>query len=144
MKNLTTHISLKNELQSLHDCIIEKLSIGNSSLSKQYNKRTRIPDTISYQDKTIFNRIYSELKKIAKSKNITTNDSFDELEKYCYDHMPKSLRTKEKIWAYIVIILGYDYMFDEEDEDYLDVDWEEQDPVNEFVHRAVYDVESNF
>lgn len=144
MKNLTTHISLKNELQSLHDCIIEKLSIGNSSLSKQYNKRTRIPDTISYQDKTIFNRIYNELKKIAKSKNITTNDSFDELEKYCYDHMPKSLRTKEKIWAYIVIILGYDYMFDEEDEDYLDVDWEEQDPVNEFVHRAVYDVESNF
>lgn len=131
MKNLTTHI-------------IEKLSIGNSSLSKQYNKRTRIPDTISYQDKTIFNRIYNELKKIAKSKNITLNDSFDELEKYCYDHLPKSLRTKEKIWSYICIILGYDYMYDEEDEDYLDVDWEEQDPVNEFVHRAVFDVESHF
>lgn len=144
MKNLTTHISLKNELQSLHDCIIEKLSIGNSSLSKQYNKRTRIPNTISYQDKTIFNRIYGELKKIAKSKNITTNDSFDELERYCYDHMPKSLQTKEKIWAYISIILGYDYMYDEEDEDYLDVDWEEQDPIIEFVHRAVYDVESHF
>jgi len=131
MKNLTTHI-------------FEKLSIGNSSLSKQYNKRTRIPNTISYQDKTIFNRIYGELKKIAKSKNITTNDNFDELERYCYDHMPKSLQTKEKIWAYICIILGYDYMFDEEDEDYLDVDWEEQDPIIEFVHRAVYDVESHF
>ena len=49
---------------------------------------------------------------------------------------------KEMIWAYISVVLGYDYMFDNSSHErwinrYLTDLYDEVDPVEEFVYRAV-------
>ena len=46
------------------------------------------------------------------------------------------------IWAYISVVLGYDYMFDNSSRErwikrYLKDIYDEIDPVEEFVYRAV-------
>ena len=46
------------------------------------------------------------------------------------------------IWAYISVVLGYDYMFDNSSHErwvkrYLRDIYDEVDPVEEFVYRAV-------
>ena len=73
----------------------------------------------------------SELKKLYplfELKEYTKND--------------KKYQTKEMIWAYISVVLGYDYMFDNSSHErwinrYLTDLYDEVDPVEEFVYRAV-------
>ena len=96
-------------------------------------------------DNKIFNRIFNDLKDMATRLNLDPDsDDLGKLETYINHHLPKSLRTKEKIWAYISCTLGYDYMFDDSDMDmwdagYLNSDWEDEDPVSELAYRAAYD-----
>ena len=79
-----------------------------------------------------------------------TRQGFWKIVKYYKEHTKndKKYQTKEMIWAYISIVLGYDYMFDDSTDErwkngYLSDDWDEVDPVEEFVYRAVYDTKYN-
>ena len=131
-------------MKNLKDNILEKLQI---SRNRPLKKPTQIPNRISRTDNNIFNRIYADLKDMANRLNIDPDsDALDKLETYINHHLPQSLRTKEKIWAYISITLGYDYMFDDSDMDnwdagYLHQDWEDVDPVFELAYRAAYDAQ---
>jgi hypothetical protein len=127
-------------MKPLKNVILEKLSISNSTKTIQ---TTKVPDTVSLADKRVFDDIYN--KVILLGSNIDADkDDLDELEKFVKTKLPKQLQTKEKIWSYISVVLDFDYMFDEDDMDrfddgYLHPDWENVDPISEFVYRAVYD-----
>ena len=127
-------------MKSLKDIIIERLV-----LSKNKKPTTKIPDSMSGADNKIFNRIFNDLKDMANRLNLDPDsDDLSKLETYINHNLPKSLCTKEKIWAYISCTLGYDYMFDDSDMDkwdagYLNPDWEDEDPVLELAYRAAYD-----
>lgn len=124
-------------MKNLKDIISERLV-----LSKNSKPRTKIPDSVSGVDNKIFNRIYNDLKDMANRLNLDADsDDLSKLETYINHHLPKSLRTKEKIWAFINCTLGYDYMFDDSDMDnweegYLHPDWEDADPIYELAYRA--------
>jgi hypothetical protein len=100
---------------------------------------------MSGADNKIFNRIFNDLKDMANRLNLDPDsDDLSKLETYINHYLPQSLRTKEKIWAYISCTLGYDYMFDDSDMDlwdegYLNPDWEDVDPVTELAYRATSD-----
>lgn len=127
-------------MKPLKNVILEKLSISNSTKTIQ---TTKVPDTVSLADKRVFDDVYN--KVILLGSNIDADkDDLDELEKFVKTKLPKQLQTKEKIWSYISVVLDFDYMFDEDDMDrfddgYLHPDWENVDPISEFVYRAVYD-----
>lgn len=127
-------------MKTLKDIVLERLV-----LSKNSKPRTKIPDSMSGVDNKIFNRIFNDLKDMANRLNLDPDsDDLGKLETYINHHLPKSLRTKEKIWAYISCTLGYDYMFDDSDMDnwdagYLHPDWEDADPIYELAYRAVDD-----
>lgn len=131
-------------MKNLKDIVLERLV-----LSKHRKPNTKIPSVCHSQDNTIFKRIYKELHDMAKryfpNSDIPESEfddkNFQKYIDYVNQHLPKSLRTKEKIWAFISCTLGYDYMFNDEDpdlEDYLNDDWEDADPVTEFAYRALY------
>jgi hypothetical protein len=127
-------------MKPLKNVILEKLNISNSTKTIQ---TTKVPDTVSLADKRVFDDVYN--KVILLGSNIDADkDDLDELEKFVKTKLPKQLQTKEKIWSYISVVLDFDYMFDEDDMDrfddgYLHPDWENVDPISEFVYRAVYD-----
>jgi hypothetical protein len=127
-------------MKNLKDIVLERLV-----LPKNRKPATQIPDTMSGADNTIFNRIFKELKDMANRLNLDPDsDDLSKLETYINHHLPQSLRTKEKIWAYISCTLGYDYMFDDSDMDlwdagYLHPDWEDTDPIYELAYRATDD-----
>ena len=127
-------------MKKLKDIVLERLV-----LSKNRKQTTKIPDSISWADNKIFNRIFDDLKDMANRLNLDPDsDDLSKLETYINHHLPKSLRTKEKIWAYISCTLGYDYMFDDSDMDlwdegYLHPDWEDADPIYELAYRAADD-----
>ena len=128
-------------MKNLKDIVLERLV-----LPKDRKPNTQIPDSMSGADNTIFNRIFKGLKDMATRLNLDPDsDDLSKLETYINHHLPQSLRTKEKIWAYISCTLGYDYMFDDTDMDlwdagYLHPDWEDADPIYELAYRATYDV----
>ena len=77
-------------------------------------------------------------------KGISEDDDLSELVKYYkeYTKNAKKYQTKEMIWTYISVVLGYDYMFDNSSHErwikrYLTDLYNEVDPVEEFVYRAV-------
>lgn len=127
-------------MKKLKDIVLERLV-----LSKNRKPTTKIPDSMSWADNKIFNRIFNELKDMANRLNLDPDsDDLSKLETYINHHLPQSLRTKEKIWAYISCTLGYDYMFDDSDMDlwdegYLNPDWEDADPILELAYRATSD-----
>lgn len=127
-------------MKNLKDIVLERLV-----LPKNRKPTTKIPDSMSGADNTIFNRIFKELKDMANRLNLDPDSGdLSKLETYINHHLPKSLRTKEKIWAYISCTLGYDYMFDDTDMDlwdegYLHPDWEDTDPIFELAYRATDD-----
>ena len=126
------------------DCnlIYEKLKVSNN-----FKDTTKIPDTITHADKKFLNDIYDELKTMAAHEELSEDDDLSDLVNYFKERTKndKKYQTKEMLWAYISIVLGYDYMFDDDDMDrfdqgYLSYDWDQVDPIDEFVYRAVYDV----
>ena len=131
-------------MKNLKDIVLERLV-----LPKDRKPNTKIPSVIYGQDNKIFKRIYKEIFELAKRyfpneaipESELNDKNFQKYEDYVKQHLPKSLQTKEKIWAFISCTLGYDYMFNDEDpdlEDYLSDDWEDDDPVTEFTYRALY------
>lgn len=127
-------------MKPLKNVILEKLSISNSTKTIQ---TTKVPDTIPVADKRVFDDIYNKVILLGSNLDADKDDMSD-LEKFVKTKLPKQLQTKEKIWSYISIVLDFDYMFDDDDMDryddsYLHPDWENVDPISEFVYRAVYD-----
>ena len=128
-------------MKNLKDTILEKLKV-----STNVKDTTKIPDTITYVHKNFLNDIYEELKTMASLEKLSEDDDLSKLVKYFKDYTKndKKYQTKEMLWSYISIVLGYDYMFDDDDMDrfdqgYLSPDWDDEDPIEEFVYRAVYD-----
>ena len=129
-------------MKNLKDTILEKLKV-----STNVKDTTKIPDTITYVDKNFLNDIYEELKTMASHEELSEDDDLSNLVNHFKEKTKndKKYQTKEMLWAYISIVLGYDYMFDDDDMDrfdqgYLSYDWDQVDPIEEFVYRAVYDV----
>lgn len=132
-------------METISKYITEKLKINKDTIEKG-KERTKIPDLVTHQDKVKFNKVYHAMVSIAKQKGLTDMDDLSELEDYCRKNLEKELQTKEAIWAYINVILGYDYMLDDSDmskwdEGYLNPEWEEADPIYELAFRAVSDIE---
>lgn len=128
-------------MKNLKDTILEKLKV-----STNVKDTTKIPDTITYIDKNFLNDIYEELKTMASHEELSEDDDLSDLVNHFKEKTKndKKYQTKEMLWAYISIVLGYDYMFDDDDMDrfdqgYLSYDWDQVDPIEEFVYRAVYD-----
>lgn len=127
-------------MKPLKNVILEKLTISNSTKTIQ---TTKVPFNIPAADKRVFDDIYNKVILLGSNLDVDKDDLSD-LEKFVKSKLPKQLQTKEKIWSYISVVLDYDYMFDDDDMDryddgYLHPDWENVDPISEFVYRAVYD-----
>ena len=127
-------------MKKLKDIVLERLV-----LSKNRKPTTKIPDSITFTDKSSFTRIYNDLKDMSNRLDLDPDsDDLGKLETYIKHHLPERLCTKEKIWSYISCVLGYDYMFDDSDMDlwdegYLHADWEDVDPISELAFRAADD-----
>ena len=126
-------------MRKLNEFINEKLKV-----TKNYSgDNTAIPHTINDEHKEYLNKLYDILKKMALDKGISEDDDLSSLVKYYkeYTKNDKKYQTKEMIWAYISVVLGYDYMFDDSTEErrknrYLSELYDEVDPIEEFVYRA--------
>ena len=127
-------------MKKLNEFINEKLKV-----TKNYTgDNTVIPSTINDVHKEYLNKLYNIIKKMALDKGISEDDDLSSLVKYYkeYTKNDKKYQTKEMIWAYISVVLGYDYMFDNSSHErwikrYLTDLYDEVDPVEEFVYRAV-------
>lgn len=127
-------------MRKINEFINEKLKV-----TKTYRgDNTVIPPTINDVHKEYLNKLYGIIKKMAIDKGISEDDDLSSLVKYYkeYTKNDKKYQTKEMIWAYISAVLGYDYMFDAHKYDRrgnncLSDLYDEVDPVEEFVYRAV-------
>ena len=127
-------------MRKINEFINEKLKV-----TKNYSgDNTVIPSTINAVHKEYLNTLYATIKSMARDKGISEDDDLSELVKYYkeYTKNDKKYQTKEMIWAYISVVLGYDYMFDNSSRErwikrYLKDIYDEVDPVEEFVYRAV-------
>ena len=127
-------------MRKLNEFINEKLKV-----TKNYSiDNIAIPPTINDVHKEYLNKLYDIIKKMALDKGISEDDDLSSLVKYYkeYTKNDKKYQTKEMIWAYISVVLGYDYMFDNSSHErwikrYLTDLYDEVDPVEEFVYRAV-------
>ena len=127
-------------MRKINEFINEKLKV-----TKNYSgDNTVIPPTINAVHKEYLNTLYATIKRMARDKGISEDDDLSELVKYYkeYTKNDKKYQTKEMIWAYISVVLGYDYMFDAYNYDRwgnkrLSELYDEVDPVEEFVYRAV-------
>ena len=127
-------------MRKLNEFINEKLKV-----TKNYTgDNTVIPATINDAHKEYLNKLYDIIKKMAIDKGISEDDDLSSLVKYYkeYTKNDKKYQTKEMIWAYISVVLGYDYMFDNSSHErwikrYLTDLYDEVDPIEEFVYRAV-------
>ena len=128
-------------MKTLKHHIFEKLKV-----STKQPETLKVLDTINTVHKDYLNTLFSEIKMMARHEEIMPEDDLSSLVKYFKDYTKndKKYQTREMLWAYISIVLGYDYMFDDEDMDrfdqgYLSYDWDQVDAIEEFVYRAVED-----
>ena len=127
-------------MRKINEFINEKLKV-----TKNYRGDTTvIPPTINDSHEEYLNKLYGIIKKMALDKGISEDDDLSELVKYYkeYTKNDKKYQTKEMIWSFISVVLGYDYMFDKSSHErwvkrYLRDIYDEVDPVEEFVYRAV-------
>jgi hypothetical protein len=128
-------------MKNLKDTILEKLKV-----STNFKDTTKIPDTIQNVDKEYLNKLFFEIQMMAQHEELSEDDDLSHLVNHFKEQTKndKKYQTKEMLWAYISIILTYDYMFDDSnmdrfDQGYLSDEWENEDPIEEFVYRAVFD-----
>ena len=128
-------------MKNLKDTILEKLKV-----STKRPETLKVVDTIHNVHKNYLDKLYAEIIMIARHEEISEDDDLSKLVEYFKDYTKtdKKYQTREMLWAYISIVLGYDYMFDDDDMDrfdqgYLSYEWDQVDAIEEFVYRAVYD-----
>lgn len=126
-------------MRKIIDFINEKLKV-----TKNYTgDTTQVPSTINNKDKEYLNTLYDIIKRMVQLEKISEDDDLSSLVEYYkeYTRNDKKYQTKEMIWAYISIVLGYDYMFDNSSRErwvnrHLTDIYDEVDPIKEFVYRA--------
>ena len=126
-------------MKRINDFINEKLKVTKNSASDT----TKIPVAINNADKVYLNKLYKIIQKKVLDEKIDEDGDLSSLVNFYkeYTKNDKKYQTKEMIWTYIFIVLGYDYMFDDSDDErrengYLSELYDDTDPIEEFVYRA--------
>lgn len=126
-------------MKRINEFINEKLKVTKNSASDT----TKIPVAITNADKDYLNKLYDIIKRKVKREKIDEDGDLSSLVNFYkeYTKNDKKYQTKEMIWTYIFIVLGYDYMFDDSDDErrengYLSELYDDADPIEEFVYRA--------
>ena len=126
-------------MKKINDFINEKLKVTKNSASDT----TKIPVAINNADKVYLNKLYKIIQKKVLDEKIDEDGDLSSLVDFYkeYTKNDKKYQTKEMIWTYIFIVLGYDYMFDDSDDErrengYLSELYDDVDPIEEFVYRA--------
>ena len=126
-------------MKKINDFINEKLKVTKNSASDT----TKIPVAINNADKVYLNKLYKIIQKKVLDEKIDEDGDLSSLVNFYkeYTKNDKKYQTKEMIWTYIFIVLGYDYMFDDSDDErrengYLSELYDDVDPIEEFVYRA--------
>ena len=127
-------------MKKINDFINEKLKVTKNSASDT----TKIPVAINNADKVYLNKLYKIIQKKVLDEKIDEDGDLSSLVNFYkeYTKNDKKYQTKEMIWSYISVVLGYDYMFDAHNYDRrgnkrLSELYDDVDPVEEFVYRAV-------
>ena len=126
-------------MKKINDFINEKLKV-----TKNTNSDTlKIPVAITNADKVYLNKLYKIIQKKVLDEKIDEDGDLSSLVDFYkeYTKNDKKYQTKEMIWTYIFVVLGYDYMFDDSDDErrengYLSELYDDTDPIEEFVYRA--------
>ena len=126
-------------MKKINDFINEKLKVTKNSASDT----TKIPVAITNADKVYLNKLYKIIQKKVLDEKIDEDGDLSSLVNFYkeYTKNDKKYQTKEMIWTYIFVVLGYDYMFDDSDDErrengYLSELYDDTDPIEEFVYRA--------
>lgn len=128
-------------MKTLIHHIQEKLKINTKNTKTQ---TTKIPDQISRKDRDEFDKLWEKVAEYAHIWDLYEDDDLDDAVKYYKEIADPKYLNKELIWAYICIVKGYDYMLDDSDDEkwntgYLSDDWDDADPIEEFVYRVIAD-----
>ena len=126
-------------MKKINDFINEKLKV-----TKNTNSDTlKIPVAITNADKVYLNKLYKIIQKKVLDEKIDEDGDLSSLVEFYkeYTKNDKKYQTPEMIWTYIFVVLGYDYMFDDSDDErrengYLSELYDDTDPIEEFVYRA--------
>ena len=126
-------------MKKIIDFINEKLKVTKNSASDT----TKIPVAINNADKVYLNKLYKIIQKKVLDEKIDEDGDLSSLVNFYkeYTKNDKKYQTKEMIWTYLFVVLGYDYMFDNSSRErwvkrYLTDIYDNIDPVQEFVYRA--------
>ena len=126
-------------MRKITEFMNEKLKVTKNSASDT----TKIPAPINNADKDYLNKLYKIIQKKVLDEKIDEDGDLSSLVNFYkeYTKNDKKYQTKEMIWTYIFVVLGYDYMFDDSDDErrengYLSELYDDTDPIEEFVYRA--------
>ena len=126
-------------MRKITEFINEKLKVTKNSNSDT----TKIPPVINDVHQRYLNKLYDIIKRKVKREKIDEDGDLSSLVNFYkeYTKNDEKYQTKEMIWAYISNVLGYDYMFDDSNDDrrknrYLSELYDGVDPIEEFVYRA--------
>ena len=126
-------------MRKINEFINEKLKVTKNSASDT----TKIPVAINNADKVYLNKLYKIIQKKVLDEKIDEDGDLSSLVDFYkeYTKNDKKYQTKEMIWTYLFVVLGYDYMFDDSDDErlengYLSELYDDTDPIEEFVYRA--------
>ena len=126
-------------MRKITEFINEKLKVTKNSTSDTL----KVPPTIHNIHKEYLNKLYDIIKRKVKREKIDEDGDLSSLVEFYkeYTKNDKKYQTPEMIWGYIYYVLGYDYMFDDSDDErrengYLSELYDGVDPIEEFVYRA--------
>ena len=125
-------------MRKITEFINEKLKVTKNSASDTL----KVPAAINNRDEDYLNNLYDIITRKVKREKIDEDGDLSSLVNFYkeYTKDDKKYQTPEMIWAYISAVLGYDYMFDNSNEErrknrYLS-ELYDVDPIEEFVYRA--------
>ena len=126
-------------MKRINEFINKKLKI-----SKNYKNDTmQVPSEIDTEHQRYLNKLYDIIQRKVVREKIDEDGDLSSLVKYYEEYTKNDIeyQTPEMIWAYISIVLGYEYMFDDSSDErwknrYLSKIYDETDPIEEFVYRA--------
>ena len=126
-------------MRKITEFINEKLKVTKNSASDTL----KVSASINNADKVYLNKLYKIIQKKVLDEKIDEDGDLSSLVNFYkeYTKNAKKYQTPEMIWGYIYSVLGYDYMFDDSDDErrengYLSELYDDTDPIEEFVYRA--------
>ena len=126
-------------MRKITEFINEKLKVTKNSNSDTL----KVSASINNEDKVYLNKLYKIIQKKVLDEKIDEDGDLSSLVNFYkeYTKNDKKYQTKEMIWTYLFVVLGYDYMFDDSDDErrengYLSELYDDVDPIEEVVYRA--------